>query len=236
MKTTNLSFFLIIMIFLLLGGCSAQTLRISSQPGAGIYEHLYELEKSSIDIAYVDPTVDYKRYAKVLVQPLNFDKMEIIQPSQILTRLYRSKFELDDNDKAEIDKRYKSAMVEYLQDRGSFTIVDRPGQDVLILSVAVLKIEPNAPKDDFRSREPGYVVYTEGAGSMTVSAVLSDSVSGKPVAMMEDTKGRNDMWGINNRVTNLADVSIMFSSWARMLNSSLERLRNIQFNIDTGKN
>jgi hypothetical protein len=218
------------MISLLLGGCATGTPRISNQPETGIYEHLYELEKSNIDIDYVDPTVDYSRYTKVLVQPLNFDRMEIIQPPQSAARLYRSKFELDDNDKAEINKIYKSAIMEYLQDRGSFTVVDGPGPDVLTLSVAVLKIEPNAPKDDFKSRSPGYVVmYAKGAGSMTLSAVLSDSVSGKPVAMTEDTKGRDDMWGVNNRVTNLADVNIMFSSWARMLNSSLERLRNIKF-------
>jgi hypothetical protein len=228
MKTTNLCFYLIIMIFLLLGSCATRTPRISSQPGAGIYEHLYVLEKSRVDIAYVDPTVDYSRYSKVLVQPLNFDETEIVQPPQSSARLYRSKFELDDNDKAEIDKRCKGAMVEYLQNKGSFAVVDRPGQDVLTLSVSVLEIKPNAPKDDLR---PGSIVYTESTGSMTMSAVLSDSVSGKPVAMMvDDIKDRNDMWGVNNRVTNLADVSIMFASWARVLNSSLEQLRDIQSN------
>ena len=128
---------------------------------------------------------------------------------------------------AKLEKIYQESMAKQLQEKGDFEIVQNPGPDVLILSAAVLQITPNAPKDD-NSREfasARSTVYSEGAGSMSIAAGLFDSESGKALAQLADSKTSSSMWGVNNRVTNLSDVSFMFSQWASQLNTALKKLQ-----------
>ena len=188
--------------------------------------NLYEVANPGVQVAYIDPYIDYDQYKKILVNPLNFDMMEIIQPSG--TRR-NSKFDLNEGEKEKLNKIYMDMMREYLEKKGDFQVVQEPGPDVLTVSVYVTRIKPNAPKDDVSSRGVGRsTVFSRGAGSIAIAAKVFDSTSGKEVARMADSKESSDMWGVNNRVTNLGDVSSMFAVWAKQFNTALKNLHDYE--------
>ena len=186
--------------------------------------NLHEVVNSRVYVAYLDPSVDFSRYKKILVLPLNFDNVKIEENYDSPRNV---EFELNEKDKAMLDGIYQDMMLKYLQEKGDFQVVKSPGADVLTLSVFVLQIRPNAPKDDFKSRGSGrgVTVYSEGAGSITIAASVNDSMSGKTVAQVADSKASTSMWGINNRVSNTQDVSIIFGQWAQQLNNALKSLQ-----------
>jgi hypothetical protein len=67
-------------------------------------------------------------------------------------------------------------------------------------------------------------VYSEGAGTTQIKVVFTDSGSGEVLALVEDRKKSTELWGVNNRVTNLADVRRHFNSWAREIRNWLDRI------------
>lgn len=227
MLKKHLPAFLFVAI-LMITGCAGQTMTTRA-PETGDKSiagtNLREVVNSRVKVAYLDPTVDFKRYSKVLLAPLNFDRMEIIQPDTDFNTIRNKKFELTDKDKEQIDKLFHNAMVKTLQKKGGFEIVENAGANVLTLAVEVLQIQPNAPKDDFNSRRPRVKYYSEGAGAMTIGAVVADSVSDKQIAIIADVKDSSHIWGENNRISNIADISQMFSSWGRQFNSALKALQ-----------
>ena len=75
------------------------------------------------------------------------------------------------------------------------------------------------------SRSSNSTIYTDGAGAISIGAQLADSVSGKQIAILADVKDSSNMWGGNNRVSNMADVSHMFSSWGMQFASALKGLQ-----------
>lgn len=186
--------------------------------------NLHEVVNARVYVAYIDPDVDFSSYKKILVRPLNFDKTKIVENYDLLRNI---EFELNEKDKAGLNRIYQEMMVKYLQEKGDFQVVKIPGPDVLMLSVFVKEIRPNAPKDDFKSRGRGrgVTVFSEGAGSIIIAAGVHDSISGKPVAEMVDAKNTSNMWGINNRVSNIQDVSQIFGQWAKQFNSALKNLQ-----------
>ena len=188
--------------------------------------NLYEVANPSVRVAYIDPYVDYDQYKKIIVTPLNFDTMEIVQPSGAR---FNTKFDLNEEEREKINEIYQKMMLEYLEKNGDFKVVQSPGSDVITLSVYVKKIRPNATKDDVSSRGVGRnTVFTRGAGSMTIAAVVFDSTSGKELARIADTRESSDMWGVNNRVTNTGDISRAFAEWAKKFNTALKNLHDYE--------
>ena len=96
---------------------------------------------------------------------------------------------------------------------------------MLQISAALTAIAPSAAKDDNSSRSAGRSrVYTEGAGTMAVFVVYADSETQEVLAMIKDRRASQSGWGVNNSVTNAADVRRIFNSWAMQINNGLEKL------------
>jgi hypothetical protein len=70
-------------------------------------------------------------------------------------------------------------------------------------------------------------VITDGAGSISVAMLLTDGDSGEALAVIKDTYSsqNNVNWGINNSVTNMAEVRRAFNSWGSRLQRGLLTLR-----------
>jgi hypothetical protein len=187
--------------------------------------NLHRVDNSRADMAYIDPRVDFSRYTKVLVEPLGVSNIEVIQPNDRGSAISRGDWELNDDDRRALQEMYRSAMVKQLQDKGHFPVVDEPGDDVLLISAMITAIAPSAAKDDSRSRTAGrsYVI-TEGAGAIAVAVGFADSETGEILALVKDSRATTNNWGLNNSVTNRADVQRMFNSWAIQIDSSLAKV------------
>ncbi len=190
-----------------------------------IGENLHRVDNSRVDMAYIDPQADFSKYAKVLIRPLGVDKIEVIQPDSRGSVTNRRDWELNDQDKASLQQMYRDAMVKQLQDKGDFPVTMEAGDDVLEIAAMITAIAPSAAKDDNRSRPTGrsYVV-TEGAGAVAVAVAFGDSETGEILALVKDSRSSSSHWGLNNSVSNRADVQRMFTSWALQINSSLAKL------------
>ncbi|MDG1388471.1 MAG: DUF3313 family protein [Halioglobus sp.] len=206
----------------LVAACSS-TPEVQTGDGAEVIgDNLHRVDNSKADVAYIDPDADFSKYTKVMIRPLGVNKIEVIQPSKTGTSMSRRDWELTDADKQMLQDTFHSAMLKNLQDKGDFPLVDEPGDDVLEIGAMITAIAPSAAKDDGRSRAMGrsYVI-TDGSGAIAVAVAFGDSETGEVLALIKDSRSSSSHWGLNNSVTNKADVQRMFNSWAMQINSSL---------------
>lgn len=220
----------LVLPFALLTACAEQP---SIQTGANaetIMGGLIKVDNSRADLAYVDPTADYSRYTKVYVAPLDLDNVEIIQPNanSSMVNRYNREWELTDSDKRALQSSFADAMAKALTDGGAFEVTDQGGDDVIALEAMVTQIAPSGPKDDQMSRTTARTtVITEGGGSMSLAIMLADGDSGEPLAIIKDSRGsvNSSMWGVNNSVSNMAEVRRNFSAWANQIHDGLLKLQ-----------
>jgi len=206
----------------LVAACSS-TPEVQTGDGAEVIgDNLHRVDNSKADVAYIDPDADFSKYTKVMIRPLGVNKIEVIQPSKTGTSMSRRDWELTDADKQMLQDTFHSAMLKNLQDKGDFPLVDEPGDDVLEIGAMITAIAPSAAKDDGRSRAMGrsYVI-TDGSGAIAVAVAFGDSETGEVLALIKDSRSSSSHWGLNNSVTNKADLQRMFNSWAMQINSSL---------------
>lgn len=188
-----------------------------------ILGNLHRVKNAQVGLAYLEPEADFSRYTRILLDPLDLSRTEIVQPDRSTSAVARRPTELTDRNIEAIQRAFAEVFTRELEETGDYQIVTEPGPDVLRITATVIQIAPNAPADDNRSRATGRVrVYTEGAGAMTITFGFIDSETNAILAVVKDSRRGSPMWGINNSVTNLSDVRLMFARWARMLRARLD--------------
>jgi hypothetical protein len=183
---------------------------------------LHKVDNARVGLAYVDPNADFSQYTRIILDPLEVDKVTIVQPSRGSANR-RNEWVLTDKDKAALQKSYAEVFVRELEETGDYQIVTEPGADVLRVTASLLGIAPSAAKDDNKSRGVGRTrVYSANSGSMAIAFGFSDSQSGEILGIVKDTRSGSPTWGVNNSVTNMSDVRFMFGRWARMIRARLD--------------
>lgn len=213
----------------LLTACSqTPSIQTGSEAETMMAGTLNKVDNAAVDVAYVDPTGDYDRYTKVWIPELDLDNVEIIQPqanSSIVNR-YNREWELTDEDKTKLQDAFAESMTKELTDKGEFAIADGPGDDVLKIEAMITAIAPSGPKDDMTQNYGRSRVFTEGAGGMSIAIMLADGDSGEVLAIIKDTRNSNNSnWGLNNSVSNLAEVRRNFNTWAAQIHRGLTGLK-----------
>ena len=209
----------------LLAACSSTPEVQTGEDAEVIGDNLHRVDGSRADMAYIDPDADFSKYNKVMLRPLGVDNIEVIQPSKSGTSMSRRDWELTESDKQMLQQAFHDSMKKQLEDKGDFPLTDEPGDNVLEIGAMITALAPSAAKDDGRSRPTGrsYVI-TEGSGAIAVAVAFADSETGEVLALVKDSRSSSHHWGLNNSVTNKADVTRMFNSWAMQINSSLVKV------------
>ncbi|MFT7287911.1 MAG: hypothetical protein ACI87W_002026 [Halieaceae bacterium] len=206
-------------------GCAGDPTIQTGDDAERIMGTLSKVDNSRMDMAYVDPDGDYARYTRVFVMPLDTNNIEIIQPSSSSSSLnrYNREWELTEDDKAKLQAAFKDAMEQELTEGGAFALADAGGDDVITVEAMITAIAPSGPKDDNPSRTMGRSrVYSEGAGGMSIAIMIADGDSGEVLAMVKDTRNSNNStWGLNNSVSNMAEVRRNFTAWAKTIHNGL---------------
>ncbi|QFU76404.1 DUF3313 family protein [Halioglobus maricola] len=219
-------FFLSAATLALVSACSGTPPTVQTGEDAEVIgDNLHRVDNSRADAAYIDPQADFSKYTKILLRPLGVDNVEIVQPDRTTSAVNRRDWELTDKDRESLQQIYHDAMVKQLQEKGDFEIVAAPADDVLEIGAIITGIAPSAAKDDGQSRTVGrsYVV-TEGAGAIAVAVAFGDSETGEILALIKDSRTSSTHWGLNNSVSNRADVQRVFTSWAMQINTSLAKI------------
>jgi hypothetical protein len=223
---------LAILLAATLVGCAGEPSIQTGEDAEVIMGSLNKVDNARMQMAYVDPDGDYARYRKVYVTPLKLDDVEIIQPggsSTSMVNRYNREWELTDENKTQLQAAFNEAMERELSAGGAFGIASGGGDDVLVIEAALTRIAPSAPKDDMSSRSTGRSrVYTEGGGSISIAIVFADGDSGEVLGLIKDTRrGDTGSWGVNNSVTNMAEVRRAFATWGKRIHDGLLSLRAI---------
>lgn len=189
-------------------------------------EGLTPVERTSFDLAKADPAVNMASYNTVIVEPLGFSRLDIVEPGSSQGRYHP--FSLDERDQASLRELYQRQVNLALGADGRYAIATDAGTSgtgTLRLVSDLVKLEPKAPRE--RDRRFGSSarddVYTEGAGSLTLEAQLIDSTTGKTVMLLRNRLRDTEVWGPNNVVTNRAAINRAFSRWANQLRRQLEQ-------------
>jgi hypothetical protein len=227
-RLTDMKFQLVagVLLSLLLSAC--QTPHIQSGADAEVIDgNLVRVDHTNVDLAYIDPKADFTRFTAILLTPLGVDNVEIVQPSGSFPAPGRQEWVLTNEDKQRLQQDFRDAMQQQLSIKGGYPIVDSPGDNVLQISAILTRIAPTASKDDFRARPTGRnKVFTEGAGELGVTVIFGDSGTGEVLALAKDTRTGSTLWGVNNRVTNAAEVRRVFNAWGMQIRAQLDRVHN----------
>ncbi|MEE4661517.1 MAG: DUF3313 family protein [Halieaceae bacterium] len=223
-KTPAVLHTLLMITLLLLAACSStDTLEFNEDDA--IADRLFRVTNAQVALAYVDPDAEFGRYNKVMLDPLDTRNTVIRQPSRTGSVTGNKPFELNEQNRDSLAEAYRAAFIKELSETGDYEVVDAPGPDVLRVVSTLNEIAPLASKDDNRSRPVGRSrVYTEGAGAMAITFAFADSETSEVLAIVKDQRQGSPTWGPNNAVSNMSDVRMIFSRWARMLRARLDIL------------
>ncbi len=211
---------------LLLIACQNAAYNQNDKVTAAIPDNLVRVAHTSAKLAYVDPNADFSKYTAILLTPLGVDNVEIIQPTSSISTIGIRNWELTAADKQRLQQDFQAAMVKQLSAQGGYPLVETAADNVLQISARLTRIAPTASKDDNRSRPPGRnKVFTEGAGKLRVEVTFSDAETGAVLALAKDTRSGSSLWGINNSVTNAAEVRRVFNTWGMQIRTQLDRIK-----------
>lgn len=213
---------LVIIALATVAGCSmTKKHEQAAQEKAG-QAGLAAVSESRFDGTFIAPGTNFAQYKKLLVERLDLDNVDIIQPPKI--GMSSELWSLTEQDKRFYQERYTEAFINHLIADGSYATALDPAADVLTIKARVLQIAPSTAKDDLKSRQNIMKVYTEGSGTMTLEISLHDSTTGKLLGIITDQRDLGRLWEENNRVTNNQQVRLAFNAWLHKLRVELENI------------
>lgn len=213
---------LVIIAVVAVAGCSMTKKHEQAAQEKADKAGLTAVSESRFDGTFIAPGSNFAQYKKLLVERLDLDNVEIIQPPQ--AGMSSVPWSLTEQDKRFYQERYTEAFINHLIADGAYATALDPAADVLTIKARVLQIAPLTAKDDVKSRQNIMKVYTEGSGSMTLEISLHDSVSGKLLGIITDKRDLGRLWEENNRVTNNQQVRLAFNAWLHKLRVELENI------------
>ena len=215
------------LVFFLLPACQNSPQVQTGEDAEVIQGNLVRVDHARTKLAYIDPSADFKKYSAILLAPLGVENVEIIQPSYSRRAAGNRNWELTDADKIRLQNDFQNALSKQLSLRGTYPLVTASGDNVLLIAAKLTRIAPTAPKDDNRSRPAGRsAIVTEGAGKISVEVTFSDSETGEVLALAKDTRSGSSLWGLNNSITNQAQVRRVFNSWAIQIRGQLDKVHD----------
>jgi hypothetical protein len=138
-----------------------------------------------------------------------------------MARTAKGHYEVTEEQKARLEATMREAFLEELARSEHFTIVDEPGPDVLLISVALLDVVSFVPPDPLGA---GSDIYLSRVGEATIVLELRDSITEAILARAIDRRAAEGIAGMtqSNRVQNRAEVRRLAQIWARMLRERLD--------------
>jgi hypothetical protein len=188
-------------------------------PEETTFDGLVKVKKSSFQRAWVDPTIDFSRYTKVMSGEAHFEFRAVRERSSRASSA--SEFYIPEDSRQKLIDTVSEVFREELAKSEFFTMVDEPGPDVLILDGAMLDIVSRVPPQQAGRHD----IYISRVGEITLVLQLRDSMSGETLARAAERRsiepaGRGGMQA--NSVTTWAEIRRMARRWGSKLRKGLD--------------
>ena len=187
------------------------------------WDGLQKTKVKGIDVAYVRPGVDFSKYGRVMMDPVQVQFSKDWKPEKTGSHMQVSQEDRDRIQKGLAELATKT-FAETLQEKDGYPVVTTPGPDVMRVSAALVDVYINAPDIPTAGRSRTYVV---NAGRMTFVAELRDSETGALFARVVDQREARDnaTWTWSNSVENSSEARRMVSQWAKILRTRMDAVR-----------
>jgi len=190
-------------------------------PPATTPDGLELVKNSKLDLVYRRPGVDLAPYTKIILDPVEVAfKKQWTQDFRQVSRHDRERI------RSELAKEFHDILVEELQTKGGYQIVEAPGPDVLRFTAGIFELYINAPDTMSSGRSQTYALST---GEATLGAELTDSESGAVIARAADRVRARESATMQwiTRSKNRADARAMLRKWATALREGLDAARGV---------
>ncbi len=219
-KTTPLV--LLMVSGLVLTGCASEP-KVDESPDAVNEQGLSPVTGDNVKESFVKLGTDFSKYSAYLFTHLDVEDT-VVRYNPSSSDVRGRKWELDDSDREGFKAVYAKSMVDALTSRGH-EVVTQSGDNVMLVSASLLKLEPKGPKDDNKNRYHNGEFYSEGAGKITIAMEFRDSVSGELLATIVDRRKAGATWQANNAMRNRMEVERLFKRWANLFASGLDEVK-----------
>ena len=179
--------------------------------------------KSSFDLAFVRPEVDWSKFKKIELYPLAItpEAQDTSRPGARRTSGRGESWIIRDQDIQMMKDEFARTIQRELEKEEAFEVVAQSGPGTLIVIPQIIDIYLTAPPQRAPSRND---VFTETSGSLTITVLLADGETGEVVARVQDEKTSSRLWRENTRIRNIQDMRRIYSSWGRQFKERLQEL------------
>lgn len=208
-----------------LGFVAATALLLAAAPGATApqsWEGLVEVRARQLDAAYLLPGADFRPYNKVML-----DEPEVAFRNNWQRKMNsgRGQPRVTDAQAAEIlalVSTNTTSIFAQAFERAGYTVVDKPGPDVLRLRIGVVDLVVNAPDTMTAGRTRS---FTANAGEATLILEARDSLTRALLASIADRRTTQGSGGQATRISNTAEFRQLASVWARIAANGVVALK-----------
>ncbi len=207
----------------------AATLFAAAEAGSATlpppYDDLVRVPSRNFTAVYRLPGADFKRYTKVMIDPVEVSFRDGWLSS--VNRSRRTWDRVSDNDAAEIAAAMRSGFEDIFADafkRKGFEVVTAPGPDVLRLSPAIADLEMSAP---LPASSVARRTYSVEAGAATFGIQARDSTTGALLGFAMDRRATRSTGRLTvaSGSANRAAFEDLFRRWADIAVTGFEALK-----------
>jgi hypothetical protein len=209
-------------VFLSMVGCASQPASLDMSPDADVtFDGLREVKHSAADKAWAKPGVQLSGYSKIMIQGAGIEYRpggETSRSSRAASR--SSEFALTEKQKARFREVVGEVFLDELAKSERFTLVNEPGQEVLIVRGALLDVVSFVPPDRIGRSD----IYLSQVGAVTLVLEIRDSMTDAIFvrAVDRDAIGDNSMAQKSSRSMNTAEVKQTVRRWGALLRTRLD--------------
>ena len=160
---------------------------------------LQKLVTTGVLVAVLTAPVGAQGVQKVFVEDLDFSSLEIAAPVGQYAA-HRARFELSANELAGMNDMFQQGLTRAIAKSDDYEVVTSADEADLVVHAQLLKLNPAAPKDDFKSRSAWTKYVSRGAGRATVRFVVNDH--DLDLLDVETQREAGNTWRTNNRFNN----------------------------------
>lgn len=174
-----------------------------------------------IEATWTKEGVDWAKYTKFEVKPLNIEDVKVIKPAYAEDD--PTEWTLDIKNLEGMQAIFRDVMKSTLSENDGYPVVYVDGADVLEVEVEILNIMPwLKPGSD--SQLEGHEVKTLGSGEITARVELRDSLTRELLLMIEGEKAVGQQYKQFTTENNVKNIEFMFTRFATRLRNSMDSI------------
>ncbi len=196
---------------------------LAAQEHDTTFDNLVRIEDPRVAAAYIDPDADFSVYTHVkILHPYVAFRANWQRDQRRANPASRVSASDMDRIRVAVGDLLTDVFIEALEANDGYTVVNQPGEHVLVLRPAVIDLDITAPDNRGAGRSNS---FSTTAGAATIYLEIFDGATGKIIGRAIDRRTASRPGGMmqwSNSVTNTSDARRMFRVWANRFRDFLD--------------